>query len=405
MSQHFPPYVLRIIPARAEEPVTLATAMQALVLNARAPTALEIVGTAHERGFQVRTVNEAALTHLTTQLRARYPQLDCRQMLSPEEDPFHLGTGETLSVVELTLGAAVYFPLRQWSERDLRQKGADPVLGVLAALDAIPSPLRAVAQLALVPAAPTWSKQYQRKALEHALEPERQRQQPSHTGLLSLPLLCLSALALVLTLYTQQRLPAWADRDITQLLQGHVPSLSVGQQLLLVALTGVPLVLWWLVRRIWHGWLSPPLYDRKLVGAHTSQMAYRLRLRLYVIGPGTPWTWTRGMWIAWRLAARMGSLSYAAACKIMAWVWMKRTTSLSTVHCWKYRFRTRVGAWWRTHWQPLVRQVRDVSGWKRLLVVSGALGYLGRDGAHRFESGIEWVRLWSGRFWESIERL
>ena len=75
-------------------------------------------------------------------------------------------------MVELHPGQASYLPLQEYERLE---NGEDPLLGLLGALDALPSDLRAIAQIALVPAPPTWSQPYQRKALEHALEPERQQ--------------------------------------------------------------------------------------------------------------------------------------------------------------------------------------------------------------------------------------
>ena len=152
----------------------LAAAMHSLVLDERSPIALEIAGMSSQRCFLLRATTPEALEHALTQLRARYPQADMRP-LAADEDPCVVHPGETASAVELKAGAASYLPLHMWDDRP--QGRNDPLLGVLGALDALPQEMRVVSQLALVPAPANWSRHDQRKAVEHALEPERQQTQ------------------------------------------------------------------------------------------------------------------------------------------------------------------------------------------------------------------------------------
>ena len=170
------PCVLQMIPSahrhqgRDQDQVQLATAMRSLVLDQKHPIALEIAGTDQQRSLLIRARNPDDLKHVETQLQARLPHASFVP-LAGRDDPFHLSPGETVSVVELQAGQASYLPLQEFEHRNT---GDDPNLGILAAVDALPSDVRAIAQLALVPDPPTWSRPYQRKALEHALEPERQ---------------------------------------------------------------------------------------------------------------------------------------------------------------------------------------------------------------------------------------
>ena len=158
-------------------PLALATAMHILALDARHPVALEIARAEERCSFQMRATDQVGLRHLAAQVRTRYPQADLVP-LDPQDDPLLLRAGEAVSVVELCTGAPAYLPLRTFAPAlPETAPEADPLLSILAALDALPPGVRAVCQLALVPAPANWSRQYQRKAIEHALDPERQREQ------------------------------------------------------------------------------------------------------------------------------------------------------------------------------------------------------------------------------------
>ena len=166
-----------IIPSRTGHRALtdIESAMHALVSAVGRPVALELVGTAVARRFVVRATTTADLKQVIAQLRARYPQAEFYP-LDPTADPLQLQPGEVVSLIELRPGAANYLPLRAWKERDLEHEGADPLLGQLAALAEVPDGMRAIAQLALVALPERWSQHQQRYALEHPLEPERQRE-------------------------------------------------------------------------------------------------------------------------------------------------------------------------------------------------------------------------------------
>ncbi len=289
----------QVIPPRHAErsPVVLEAAMQSLALSERDPVALEIAGTASSRRFFLRASSSRGYIHALSQLRARYPQAGIVR-LRPEDDPLHLSDDEAVSVVELAPGNASYLPLRTWQEEDMKQEGLDPLLGVLAALDGIPEGMRVVAQIGMVPAAPAWSRASQRRAVEHPLEPERERERlmmmnarlgqgaPSTASLIVLALV-FGGVSLLARFHAV--IPPWLGAVVLAIAEGRQPTLSHVQFLLLlfwgsILLLGFLLVLllFFLVKR---RMLRRAIYDQKLVTQKTMRMAYRVRIRLYVIAP------------------------------------------------------------------------------------------------------------------------
>ena len=286
--------VLQVVPPRSasnRDIAALETVMQGLVLGVRHPVALEIARTVRGRQFLLRATSPTALEHLAAQIQARYPQATIQRLT---EDPLHVKPDEAITAVELQPGAASYLPLRSWRERELPVAGTDPLLGVLAAVSHVPAHMRVVTQLALVPLSPTWSQAYQRRAVEHPLEPERQRQRrtttasgssaPSTAGIIAMGIL----VAVLLLWYRfSKRLPTWIVHAGSLLLHGKNPQLSSSQvTLLVVGLLGIAiailLVLFavnWVLRRSRH----TSIYDMRLVAEKTGRSAYRARLRLFVI--------------------------------------------------------------------------------------------------------------------------
>jgi hypothetical protein len=236
-----PPLALRVIaPYQQEEthPRSLVTAMTSLVLDQQHPVALEIVKSEHRRGFQVRAKDAAGLRHLTSQLRSRYPQAEFVPV-APEEDPLRLAPDGAISMREIRLAADAFLPLRALDlAASETPPEADPVLGLLAAFDAVPEELRAVCQLALVPAPATWSERYQHKAEDPSSQGPQSRdtQSPSlsssrqtslffdtqHLG--SLPMF-VGVLILVGGLlgwsYLREWLPSWAVDALTRLVHSQ----------------------------------------------------------------------------------------------------------------------------------------------------------------------------------------
>lgn len=286
--------LLQVFPSRAESArdlPSLESAMQNLALDEHSPIALEIAATSTSRQFLLRAEEKGALHHLAGQIQARYPQAAIREVNS---DPLELAPSEECSVLELRPGAASYLPLRAWNRRELLEEGADPLLGILAAFGDLPEGVRAVAQLALLPASPTWSASQRRRAVEHPLEKEHVQQRqgaasPPSLGRVLLLFLFVGLLTLV-SRFHQILLPSWLLQAGSQLLHGHTPQVSLGQMFGLVGILAGMLVLGFFVVLALSLWGSrfgqAAIYDQRLVGEKTALPAYRTRLRLSIIVPG-----------------------------------------------------------------------------------------------------------------------
>lgn len=286
--------LLHVQPARsagARELSALETSMASLALDERTPVALELAATATSRHFLLRSEQEMALRHLERQVQARNPQV----VISPATtDPLKLGPKEVCSAVELRPGAASYLPLRSWKEREWLAEGTDPLLGILAAFGSLPPGARAVAQLALLPAAPTWSAQSQRYAVEHPLAHERQEMRGAARGQqrsLKEVVLLASIVALLLLFYLfHNRLPMWLLAGLRQMVRGQAPHFTASETTTLLLVGGIGLVV---LLGLTSGILlltsrvgAARLYDQRLVAEKTARPAYRVRLRLFVIAPG-----------------------------------------------------------------------------------------------------------------------
>jgi hypothetical protein len=282
--------------ASTRDITVLETAMQGLVLDARHPVALELAATASSRHFLLRATSAMSQRHLTDQVQARYPQAIIRPVGEPD-DPLVLREGETASAVELRAGAAAYLPLRAFRERELLQEGADPLLGIMGVFNHLPPHLRVVAQLALIPAPPTWSRTYRRKSVEHPLEQERlcarselsgvQANGPSTLQLVGMGVLVV--LLLVWWRFTRQLdalIPSWLLQAGLSLLHGKTPQLTsahlaalvIGGIVALVVLFCLAFVTLQIRSRVG----TTPIYDMRLVDEKTARPAYRVRLRLFV---------------------------------------------------------------------------------------------------------------------------
>jgi hypothetical protein len=297
--------LLVILPRTASRDLAaIETAMQGLTLggqSARQPIALELVATAGWRGFMIRASSPAALAHLAEQVRARYPQAQF-QPLERAEDPWHISPDEDVTAVELQPGAPSYLPLRSWPERQLTQEGTDPLLGLLAAFGRLPSGTRVIAQLALMSAPDAWPGALQRFAVEHPLEPERARERwqlaqsretetPGSPG----PMVALAALLGLVALWfrtaatLRHTLPPWLWQAGTELLYGRRVALTPAHLavvgLVLIGAGSATFFAFKLLATVNGRFRAAPLYDMRLVNQKTTPIAYRGRLRLFVIGP------------------------------------------------------------------------------------------------------------------------
>src|SRR5258708_806156 len=217
-----------------------------------------------------------------------------------------------VSARELRFAGEAFLSLRTWTPRLAArpQEGADPLLGLLAALGEVPDRLRAVAQLALLPAPETWSHGYERQAdrsslqrmrLDYGLR-ERERMQAEalrDTTGFPLPLVFLGLLGSLGWLFWRRLQQgerdrfAWFPRPLWQALAASLLGQPGTARLVLLALVaGLFLLLgMFAIRRLLtlppFAWLRrrTPVYDPDRVTTKTQQPAYRARLRLYVIGP------------------------------------------------------------------------------------------------------------------------
>ncbi len=304
-----PSLALRMIPPRsgAHDLGALQSAMHSLVLDDRHPAALELVGFQTERQLLIRATTPEALEHARAQLYARFPQA-VFVAVAADEDPFRLEPHEGVSVVELAPGAASYLPLQTWEEDPRASGSRDPLLGLFAALSQVAENARSVAQIALVPAPATWSQGYQRKSIEHALEPERLQTQANMAaarsaggagtpGAATIILLGMVIAAFLLYRHFQRQIPTWAQAALLDLVHLRLPALSGAHFLLFwgafVALFVAALILFIIYDQVRRHLFPTQLYDMRLVNQKTTRMVYRVRIRLYCIGPGEPQHLTR----------------------------------------------------------------------------------------------------------------
>jgi hypothetical protein len=288
----FPP-VLCVHPSRVSgtrDLPALETALAGLARDEHTPLALEIAATATSRQFLLRAQQTAALSHLASQIQGRYPQAIIEEVAP---DPLVCLPGEACSVLELQPGASSSLPLRSWKPHELITEGTDPLLGVLAAFGTLPAGTRAVAQLALLPASPTWSASYRRDA---AAQPfpngTRPRGETPEKSLKDVLLLFPVVLALLLFYLFHGFLPAWLVQVLFGLLRGEVPhlttaetiSLAVGGGAVLLACFGGAFLLLVLMSRFG----TPRATDPRLAAEKTARPAYRVYLRLFVFAPDMP---------------------------------------------------------------------------------------------------------------------
>lgn len=243
-------------------------------LSLHEPFALEIAADRVGRRFFLRAGSTVMAGHLRSLLRAPYPQarLEARDPLAdPACDPARRERGERRAARALVLGAPDYLALRLFRDADIdagRADGADPVLGILGALDDLPRGWRALAQLVLASAPKGWGQGYTRLALEQPLAGERTAgERESFAG----PLLLAGAVAAVALGW--QAWQWWATRDWSHL------------ALLVAVALAIPAVAV-LARRLLG---ARAVYDPALVREKIARPVFAAQLRLAVFAPpGTP---------------------------------------------------------------------------------------------------------------------
>ena len=234
------------------------------------PFSLEIAATGTARWFLARAGSGAMRCHLESQLAVAYPQAEIRGLnleRYPGLDPAGLGPEEQVAACTLTLRAPQYLPLRTFRDGEIEavhSAQADPVLGILGAMDELPEGWRALAQLVLRPAPDDWCRSYLRLAMEHPLASERAAH--ADTSLTSVFLMAglLGAGCLAFQGYQWYAAGDWFHLG---LLVGGV----------LVAAPGAL----WLIKRL----SDRPIYDMRLVQEKVSRIAYVSQLRLAIFAP------------------------------------------------------------------------------------------------------------------------
>lgn len=244
---------------------------------------LEIAATSQIRWFLARAASPLARAHLESQIAVAYPQADLRSLnlaRSPGLDPALVAPDEQVALATLVLREPDYLPLRTFRDAEIvgRSEGeyplgpdtqADPVLGILGALGAVPEGWRALAQLVLRPAPDDWSKGYLRLALEHPLAEERAaRAQAGSPDTSSGPVIAMAALLVLGALGLQ------CDQWYHQGNWLDLGALAVG------LFIGFPALL-----AIGHRWLTRRLDDPRLVAEKISRPAYWTQLRLAIFAP------------------------------------------------------------------------------------------------------------------------
>lgn len=168
------PSLVEIVTPRASTAGIISAENLIAALGTGDPVGLEIVGTQAERRFLLRAGSGAMRQALESQLAAIYPQAQVRP-IEPDGDPARPQPDEQVAACTLVLRNPAYLPLRTFHDEDFGATHADPILGILGALSALPSGWRGLTQLVLQPAPDDWCAPFARLALEDPLAAERAR--------------------------------------------------------------------------------------------------------------------------------------------------------------------------------------------------------------------------------------
>jgi hypothetical protein len=265
------PELVEIVTPRANAAVITPAENLFAAISLPEPFSFEIVGTHGARWFLARADNVAMRRHLETQLAVVYPQAVLRQLeidRYPGLDPAWTRPEEQAVACALVLRAPPYLPLRTFLDSEVEaghNAQADPVLGILGALDDLPDGWRGLVQLVLQPAPDGWCRDYLRLAVEHPLASERSagRADTSLTQVFGLAgLLVVGAAAI-------QGHHWYVEHDWP-----HLAELLGG------GLLGIPGAIW-LAKRLGRR----PIYDMRLVQEKVSRIAYHAQVRLAVFTP------------------------------------------------------------------------------------------------------------------------
>ncbi|BCL83597.1 hypothetical protein ccbrp13_60620 [Ktedonobacteria bacterium brp13] len=263
-------YVMLILPS--EEGERQASAMENFFQACATDEAfsLELVGTRREQGFVLRASSAEQLVLLSKQFAAQYPQAELHR-IEPATDPLFLHPGEHAVIGEFALSQPPWMPLKTFSGKTLAEPGADPLAGILAAMEPLGSGQRCVSQLALVRAPDTWIAHDIRKSVEHPLQGERdaitrERKPSSETAEGLKTLLLIGGIFGALLFYRWYTTHAWFQLTL---------------MLVALVVVGVMVLLW----KVKHG--RQDIYDMKLVSEKLSRQAFYTNLRVVAIGQQT----------------------------------------------------------------------------------------------------------------------
>ena len=264
------PHLMLIVPSDEEERQASAMENWFQACASDEPFSLELAGTKREQGFVLRASSKEQLILLSKQFSAQYPQAQL-QRISPDTDPLFLHEREQAIVGEIAMTQKPWMPLKTFTGKILAEPGADPLAGILAAMEPLGSGQRLICQLALVRAPENWIAPNVRKSVEHPLQEERDtliksNQAPSYSreGLKTLVLI--SSLITAMTAYHLYITGNW---------------LLLGLFGLGLLLSASGLLFWW----IRHS--RQDIYDMKMVSEKMARGAFYTSLRVIAIGPST----------------------------------------------------------------------------------------------------------------------
>jgi hypothetical protein len=235
------------------------------------PFGLEIAATRSSRWFLARASTPGMARQLESELSVAYPQAEIRRLdleRHPGLDPAGLEQGERVAACALALRGPQYLPIRTFKDSEVeaaRSAQADPVLGILGAMDDLPEGWRAHAQLVLRPAPDDWCRSYLRLSVEHPLASERAAAH-ADTSLAGVFLMAglLGAGYVAFQAYQWYAAGEWL----------RLGELAVG---LLASAPGAA----WFLKRL----SDRPIYDVRLVQEKVSRIAYVTQIRLAIFAP------------------------------------------------------------------------------------------------------------------------
>ncbi|NJM39249.1 MAG: ATP-binding protein [Anaerolineae bacterium] len=251
--------IVKILVPRSNVRDVLSAELVLSTLKDAAPFGLEIVGTASSRAFQIRGDTDA-VKRVVAQIRFAYPQCEFEEVM-PQQDAMQQPY-IARRVIELRLREGAYLPIRTNVTRqgrvtnDDQAQGADPMIGLLAAMDDLEPGETVLVQCALRAMPSDWSKYW--RGSQADIEARTKFSPQTLGGTLALVfgmMLCFFGIGFAAL--------SWFARSVA-LLPWVIGLLGVGSALVYLRFR-LP---------------SPP--DPALVKQKTVESAFRVRLRVFV---------------------------------------------------------------------------------------------------------------------------